>query len=578
MSSAAAGGRVGAGALAATGLVILALAVPLLQGFPAGHDAPAHLTYTFLFHRALEHGQFPVRWVEWVRDGHAQPLFNFYQPGLYYVVELIHLVVPSLRLSLTLAVLFLWWLGSFFVFLLMRRIGVFPAALAALLYAFSPYVILDVFVRSAFPELAALTFATGVLWALDRLLRAPSASHAATLALLAALVVICHPPTALIFSPAFVIYAAYLLLSGQSAPRAAFWLVPAGVLAFGAAAFYVVPAIGELDLINIGALTTGDFDYRNHFVLPAQWLQPGWDYGGSVQGPDDKMSFQIGVVQCAALVLAIGLAAMAIVKRQAIGVAGAIICWVSIAAIALILMTELSEPLWRAVPALAFVQYPWRYLMVTAVAAAIVSALLLSSVRNRRLQAVMLLAVLALQVQLTHGYLKPKRHIPAHELDIDREGWTKANDIDKQAFIELGYSPRSAPRLPEDHVGRWTLPDDAGSVKAETVRNHELILKADVPAATTLVLNSPAFPGWRAWIDGREVSLSREPEFGYLTIQVPAGVHRVHAIFADTPIRRMANIATLASLGACAVLLTGGPAARRWRGHTRRDAPSLELT
>src|SRR5262245_7677098 len=68
------------------------LAVPLLHsGFPLGHDLQAHLTYTYLFDRALQSGQFPVRWTQGIRAGDGQLLFNFYQPGFYYVVQLVHL-------------------------------------------------------------------------------------------------------------------------------------------------------------------------------------------------------------------------------------------------------------------------------------------------------------------------------------------------------------------------------------------------------------------------------------------------------------------------------------------------------
>ena len=134
-------------------------------GFPTGHDAPAHLTYTYLFDRAIAQGQFPVRWTEWVRSGHGQPLFNFYQPGIYYIVEAIHETTGAgLSNSLKLSVLLSWWTGGLLTFLLLRRFGRWPAALAAVLFVFSPYSMLDVFVRSAYPELASLSFAPGVLW------------------------------------------------------------------------------------------------------------------------------------------------------------------------------------------------------------------------------------------------------------------------------------------------------------------------------------------------------------------------------------------------------------------------------
>src|SRR5262245_6651915 len=61
-------------AVGAVMISLLTVAPPLLHsGFAAGHDAPAHITYTYLFDRALSQGQFPVRWVEWVAPGNSQP-------------------------------------------------------------------------------------------------------------------------------------------------------------------------------------------------------------------------------------------------------------------------------------------------------------------------------------------------------------------------------------------------------------------------------------------------------------------------------------------------------------------------
>ena len=37
------------------------------------------------------------------------------------------------------------------------------------------------------------------------------------------------------------------------------------------------------------------YSYRLHFVYPGQFLLPGWGYGYSMPGPNDGMSFQLGV-------------------------------------------------------------------------------------------------------------------------------------------------------------------------------------------------------------------------------------------------------------------------------------------
>ena len=118
--------------------------------------------------------------------------------------------------------------------------------------------------------------------------------------------VISHPPASLIFSPLFAAYAGYLLFTRQTNARAATALLPAGLLAVGLAAFYLLPAVAELHLIRSGELTQEGYDYHRHFVLATQWVPGGWGFGASVEGARDGISFQVGVGQW----LAIGVAAM----------------------------------------------------------------------------------------------------------------------------------------------------------------------------------------------------------------------------------------------------------------------------
>jgi hypothetical protein len=84
-------------ALAVLLIALFPIALPFMQpGYPSGHDVGAHVTYSYRFDQAWQQGQIPVRWVEGTRPGDNQPLFNFYQVGFYYLVELVHLVVPRL--------------------------------------------------------------------------------------------------------------------------------------------------------------------------------------------------------------------------------------------------------------------------------------------------------------------------------------------------------------------------------------------------------------------------------------------------------------------------------------------------
>ncbi len=549
-------------AVAATSLLSLIFPVVAANGFPAGHDSPAHLTYTYLFHRALIEGQFPVRWIEWVHEGHGQPLFNFYQPGLFYIVQAIHLAVPSLTLSLKVTILMLWWLGAAFVYLAFLPLGRLPAAAGTLAFTFSPYLLLDLFVRCAYPEFAGITFGAGVLWALDRWLRTGRFVWLPTTAILAALLVISHPPTTVILSPLFVVYSVYLLLTRRTSMQLGAALLPAGLLAGGLAAFYVVPALLELHLIRSANLTSDGFDFHRHFVAVKQWLPFGWGFGGSVAGQGDGMSFQIGVAQWLALGVAATVCAVSLVRRTATLQTVDVIFWLVVAIGAMFAMSGASVRVWELFPPLAFVQFPWRLLMVVVLATAALSAYLVSTLPDRRLQAAVVIGLAIVQVHCSNTHLRPRGSLAGGAMEIDARDWRDSKAAQKNAFIEDGYYPASLVDVPRD-IARWTVIEGTANVTVASAKGHELDLDVAADAPVILRINSPAFPGWLVTIDGRPANVDRAS--GYPRVTVPAGRHRVRAAFTDTPVRAWSNAITIVS-GVVALISLGWS----WPGRIRK--------
>ncbi len=566
-------------AMAALGVILnaAALAPPLLaRGFPAGHDAAAHLTYVYLFNSALAQGQFPVRWVEWVVPGHSQPLFSFYQPGFYYAVQLVHVFVPSLLLSTKLTVLGAWWFGSVFVYLLARPLGRWPAALAAVLFLRTPYLILDVFVRAAFPEFLALACAPAVLWSLDRTLRSRGPAFAVALAGFLAVMLVCHLPTVLMFVPVFMMYAAGVCVSGRCNRRSLVAAAAAAGLGAGLACFYVVPALVELPYTKIHALTSAYFDYRRHFVEPWQWFSLAWGFGGSEPGTSDAMSFQVGIVQWIALGAGLAAAVFAL-KRMERRRAAWLLCWLCGAVAALFMTTSAASMVWRAIPPLAFVQFPWRFLTVVSVAVAIVGALALASVRSRTIQAVLVLCVTAGLWWQTADLLRPVRYFPRGWMFIDDAGWRYDPHAADRAFVEPGYYPVTAPRLPGHDAQRWRISKGSGKLEAREARDDRIVLRVDAADRVELTIASHCFPGWRVLVDGTSARWSCDPELGFIVVGVPAGIHTVDADFGDTPVRAWCNRVTVLSAtvwGAWAVAL-GASGARALRQRYRRRAPVL---
>jgi hypothetical protein len=445
----------------------------------------------------------------------------------------------------------LWMFGALLTFAFLRRFGLLPAAMSAALFALTPYVIFDAFVRAAYAEFAAIMLAPGVLWATDRVLRDGRVGAAPIGALVGGFMIVTHLPTVVVFAPVFVAYALFVVISGQTTAGRVASLAAAGVVAAGVASFYLVPALQELPLVAVSRLTTGYLDYRSHFLEPWQWVTGSWGYGLSVEGANDDLSFQIGIVQCVVIVVA-AVYAVRLTRRRRARPALEIGFWLGVIGVSLFLTSPASEPVWSAIAPLTYLQFPWRALMVVPIACAVLAARLLSVIPSPTLQALVVIAIVSLQYQLSNEYLRPSGYIDARRMNIDDPRWACSRDAKVWAFLDRGFTPLVAEEEPPRGLGRWSArtvgPADIVEVAAA---DHRLALLVRSAADVELQVHSRAFPGWRVLVAGKSADVRIEEPYGFMTVRVPPGEHLVEARFENTRLRRNANYVTAVSMGLC---------------------------
>jgi hypothetical protein len=566
----------------ALGLLAIALVpimLPFLQaGYPSGHDVGAHVTYVYRFDQAWQQGQIPVRWVEGTLPGQNQPLFNFYQVGFYYLVELVHLVVPRLSDSVKVTFVLVWWLGAGFVFQLFRRCGIAAAVVAAVMFALSPYLIVDVFIRSAYPEIAAIAFVTGVLWSLDRWLTTGRTRYMPIVALLVAMTLLCHLPAVLITAPMCAAHVVGLVWTRQTTIRRVAGLAFATALGVGLAAFYVMPALLELHLIQIGAMTQHAMDYHGNFVPPRLWtrfvLGYAWSYGASVSDVTNLMPMHISAAHWTFIAAAIALTVVHARRHTVDWRVAGLIQWLGVTAFAMFMMTASSTFVWDAIPALAYIQFPFRFFMLLSISGAALGALVMSFVTSRQVQAALLILTVGVQIHLYHRRLKPAEYVPMAEMNIDDPGWRYTPEAGIHGYYELAYDPVGVARRPSGPLGRWTVVDGHGTVHEQSATDASLTLSSSSDAGMTVRVNSHAFPGWLARIDGREARIIPTSPDGYMDVAVPPGDHRIEVTLTNTPVRSAANAISICSLAVLAMLSLRFGVARLRSRRSRRPLPA----
>jgi hypothetical protein len=556
---------------------LLPLLAPIVAepGFAFGHDVGGHATYAFLFDRALGQGQFPVRWVESIQHGNGQPLFNFYQVGFYYLVQVVHLLVPSLSSALKYTVALSWAAGALFMYLLSSRHGRTSGAMAAIVFVWSRYLMLDGYVRAAYPELTAIGLAPGVLWTVERFLTTGRPGFLSLFILLSAVLTICHPPTALITGPVGAAYVLYLWGSGRSSGPRVCRIVPAAILAAAMTAFFTWPALAELDDIQLRTLGQIDagLDYRNHFLAPREWVWSTWGYGasqppaddemsfgawlraGATGDPNDEMSLRLSRMQWVSIASAIALLGTAIATGRNLTRARDLAWWLGVAAFGLFMTTRASAQVWESVPPLWFVLFPWRYMMLVAIACGVMAGIGLSAVRGRYSRATVLVCVVVLQVYFTRDARALTEDYPVRfagrntgriVIDIDNPRWPETANARDWAYTQRIYDPAAAAQAPPVAPGRWRITAGAGTVRADVVKDHELSLEVST-SGMRMTIYSRYMPGWSAWLDGKPTRVAVQPDSGYMMLDVPPGEHRLDVRFTDTRVRRWANLLSAAS-------------------------------
>jgi hypothetical protein len=594
--------RVAVGPAAALLLFCLVAASPLwgpgLISTRAGGDSPFLLQRTQQLATNLEAGVFPIRWMPDAAYGLGYPFFSYYAALPYYLAG--GFVVVGLDLLSAIKATQTLFLGAAAVAMYAwarRVLATKPRALvAAAAYTLAPFHLVNLYVRGdSLSEFAAFAFYPLILLGLERVSEHPSLRRVALPALSYAALVTTHNLSALIFSPFLAAYAAIVCLrrprssppplrqagsNGRTPTRAALaWSAGALLLGILLSAWYWAPALGEMDYVQLTAQTTDYFNYSNHF-RGADLVQRSLFFSYEI-GADKETPFAMGLVQallmlggCAVLVVRVvrsgraGHARGGMVSRWGFVVGGLLVSTFCI--------TPLSLPLWDHLPLLDMVQFPWRFLSVQSLFAAILIGCLVPE-RGWRgwLIALVLIGALGL-AQL--GDLQPEYlPIAAEDVTVERLQLYEAFTGNVGTTVRHEYLPRWV--VPRPYTGP-ALFDPEGEPAALAVAGDLLFAQETMREPTRRAWSVGAgdegaeiafpvyyWPGWRAAVDGQPAELRPVPDLGYASLLVPPGDHDVLIWLGHTPLRAVAEaISAVVGLGLVGILVVDRGLRRRRRG------------
>ncbi len=503
-------------------------------GTPSGHDVEFHL-YSWLDVLAQwKLGIIYPRWAAQAHFGYGEPRFIFYPPASWTLGGVLAAIVPW-----TIAPAGYIWLalvaagGSMFTLArkwLDRRDAIFAAAF----YAANPYHLVIVYWRSAFAELLASCLVPLLLLAV---LKVADGERRAVvpLALVLAAAWLTNAPAAVMIHYSVALLLLFFAWQKKSL-RVLFAGVGAIVLGACLAAFYLFPATYEQKWVNIAeAISAGSRPQDNFLFLRT---------GDAAHDAFNQIVSWIAALEIVAMLAAAWSARSWRKEKPALW--QALLGW---GAICTLLMFPVTALLWKFLPKLAFMQFPWRWLLCLSM---IFTIFVTVGVRRWWTRAAVCAVGFLLIVGAWHriqppwwdhaadireirddvddsiGYAGTEEYTPVgiDSSDVEQAGVDAASNGIDDAIHEgakeklprkvTGYGPGRT----DIHVYRW----DAESK----------IFTAQTSAPEQLALRLFSYPAWRVEVNGRLVQTASAEGSGQMLVAVDAGVNRVQITFVRT--------------------------------------------
>lgn len=445
------------------------------------------------------------------------------------------------------------------------------ALVAALLYVYIPYHLVDIYVRAALNDALLLAWFPWVLLAFDRLLRLGSTGewpHRLAIAiLLLAGTLLTHTFALISFAPLLVSFVGFLLLHQLYTARERRWwglgerALLAGVAGGSALLLctaFLLPLFVEGRYLDQQVYVTNTYDFRRHFVHIGQYFSPIWGFGYSDDptGANDGMSFQVGL-----LPLLLSLVGMAVPWRrpQIRWIAGYLAV---MTVVLLFVMSPWAQPLWETMPALAVIQFPWRLLALVTLLICPLAGLVLHAIlsvdpspQGEALQSGGLVLIAALVIMGSATY----RAVPLTPVEPWREDGRAVYAFEQEHPDMLAYtewvqerpftaSVMSADYAAEDYrevdgyttsLTRLSIVRGVGTVLRNDSRGSSFGGVVQIESPATVRVNLYYFPGWEIRLDGRPANYRISDQYGLIDIDVPPGEHRIDVRMGTTPVRRI---------------------------------------
>lgn len=508
-------------------LVVLPI---ILGGIPDLTDTQQHYQFAQTFYNSLLNGNYYPSWADQPNYGYGDVSIRFYPPLAYYLLSFFRIISGNWFDGSCLFFIFLYFLSGVGVYKWTREYFSENASLvSALAYLILPNHLIQVYLGAGLGEFTATAILPFCFLFIDRICRTGEMKNVFSLAFFLALLTLSHLPTIIIAAFTFSIYVLFSLKK-TNLIQTFLKLSGAAILGASLSSFYWVRMITELSFVkhNSETFSSGTYLYTTQFLF--SYLFPF-----SEISPTDPFGLvNSGSIICVCIFITY---LILYLKDSSLNKPSSFRNVIIAAFFSLLMSSPLSLPIWKALPFLQKIQFPFRWLIlflplcVFIVAAGFDSVIKSFKTPQRYLS---LLALGVLLICLPFNYFRMMNS----PITFPKEFFDRVIERNKTGFSYecwwAVWTPKSNSEIglprPELLPAKFVLHDRPFSIENWSATDRSLIVQPG--SAGQAQFATMYYPHWQVTVNGQNVEVTPS-EYGMISFPVPEQESQVRVYFQE---------------------------------------------
>ena len=479
-------------------LLIIPAITPLIHsGFFLTDDGNSMVIRFSAFYETLASGQFPVRFLSRLNYGFGYPVADFLYPLFMYIGIPIKALGFSFVDTIKIILGFSFLSGTLFSFLWLRKLFDEKAALiGAVAYSLFPYHLFDIYKRGSVGEVLALGIVPFIFWAIEK-------GSTILTGVGYGLLITSHNSLALLFIPVIFLY--HFLFKKNLIKSLSSLL-----LGLGLSAFFWIPALydRQFTVFNITKVS----DYQDYFI-DSQTI--------NLAGLVFIISFVLGFYY--------------FFKKD-----WRLKVFVIVSLMSIFMATALSDVFWKLLPLSNLVQFPFRFLSLAVLSTAFLISYGVFHYKGKVKTFFILFLLLVIFIS-ARDFLVPQtfQNYPDTFYSTNQDSTTVKNE----------YMPKWVKAVPFE-MANSKVENLSGKEKVNVIETtaNKLSFETFLTEPRTVQVNRIYFPGWNAYVNGKEMNINYNNPRGLMHLDLKRGKNNVKIEFKETPARLLSDLISIVSL------------------------------